>query len=525
MSVYPLEDRMKAVQLYLKYGRKSAPVVRELGYPGRKTLRRWVAAYEATGSVGRRPYRGRPPKYTSEQREAAVRHYLEHGQNMSGTIRALGYPCRALLSRWLDEAIEERRRVRTGTTRKARAELTPQQKQEAVLDLCSRDGRAQDVANKHGVTRAVLYKWKKQLLGSGYDMSPPKKPPAGSRDEKEQLEALKSQLELLEQQAEDLRKEIRRLQLERDVLEATAEILKQGEGADPTTLRNREKAVVIGALREKHRLKDLLQSLSLSKSSYFYQRAALAVPDKLADVRERVRRVFTQAERRYGYRRIHAALRRDGVVISEKVVRRLMREEGLEAVRPKRRKYVSYRGEISPAVSNLIKRDFRADAPNTKWLTDTTEFAIPAGKVYLSPIIDCFDGMVVSWSIGTSPNADLVNSMLDQAISTLGPGEHPTIHTDRGGHYRWPGWIERMEAAGLTRSMSKKACTADNAACEGFFGRIKNEMFYGRSWQGVSIPEFVEILDTYLRWYNERRIKMSLGAMSPAEYREGLNCA
>jgi len=109
MSVYPLENRMNAIQLYLKYRRKSAPVVRELGYPGKKTLRRWVAAYEATSSLGRRPYRGRRPKYTSEQRKAAVCHYLEHGQNMCGTIRALGYPCRALLGRWLYEAIEERR--------------------------------------------------------------------------------------------------------------------------------------------------------------------------------------------------------------------------------------------------------------------------------------------------------------------------------------------------------------------------------------------------------------------------------
>lgn len=84
------------------------------------------------------------------------------------------------------------------------------------------------------------------------------------------------------------------------------------------------------------------------------------------------------------------------------------------------------------------------------------KFAIPAGKVYLSPIVDCFDGLLVSWKIGLSPDASLVNTMLDDAISRLSPEEKPIVHSDRGIHYRWPGWIERMDNAGLTRSMSKK---------------------------------------------------------------------
>ncbi len=77
-----------------------------------------------------------------------------------------------------------------------------------------------------------------------------------------------------------------------------------------------------------------------------------------------------------------------------------------------------------------------------------------------------------------------------------------------------------MEKAGLQRLMSKKGCSPDNAACEGFFGRLKNEMFYNRSWVGVSLEEFIDILDEYLVWYNEKRIKLSLGAMSPLEYRQ-----
>ena len=152
-------------------------------------------------------------------------------------------------------------------------------------------------------------------------------------------------------------------------------------------------------------------------------------------------------------------------------------------------------GEISPAPDNLLSRDFSADAPNEKWLTDITEFQIPAGKVYLSPMIDCFDGMVVSWSIGTRPNAELVNTMLDAAVKKItASGDRPVVHSDRGGHYRWPSWLSRIAEAKLVRSMSRKGYSPDNAACEGFFGRLKIEMFFSRDWLSTTIEEFVAAL-------------------------------
>ncbi|MET3109609.1 transposase InsO family protein [Oxalobacteraceae bacterium GrIS 1.18] len=258
-------------------------------------------------------------------------------------------------------------------------------------------------------------------------------------------------------------------------------------------------------------------------SSYFYHRSPKRIADKYAEIRRTMTDIFECNHRSYGYRRVQATLMRQRVFISEKVVQRLMKQEGLHVARPKRRKYRSYIGEITPAPENIINRDFHAAAPNEKWLTDISEFHIPAGKVYLSPMIDCFDGMVVSWSIGTSPDAELVNVMLDAAIETVSnETDKPIVHSDRGGHYRWPGWLSRVEKASIIRSMSRKACSPDNAACEGFFGRLKTEMFYPRDWRSATIAQFIEALDAYIRWYNEKRIKMSLGYLSPIEYRESL---
>ena len=254
------------------------------------------------------------------------------------------------------------------------------------------------------------------------------------KDLGDQLDSEKAELEA---KVKRLENDVYKLQLERDILEKAGDILKKEEGINLDQLTNREKVFLIDALRNKYKLNELLPVLKLSKSSYCYQVQCIKSKDKYKELRQQIKELFMCNKEIYGYRRIHCLLRKDGIIVSEKIVRRIMNEEQLIVKAARKRKYNSYKGEITPEVDNIIKRDFSAKKPNEKWLTDITEFHIPAGKIYLSPIIDCFDGMVVSWTIGTSPNSKLANTMLQKAIEQLDPSEHPLVHSDRGCHYRW----------------------------------------------------------------------------------------
>ena len=506
--MYSHEMRRRAVELYLELGKRPAAVVHILGYPSRRMLSRWYDEYleELRTGILHDRYR-KVPCYSQDKQQIAVNHYLEHGRNLARTIRALGYPNRGTLRMWCDAAHPVERRPKAHVI-----QFSPEQKKDAVVALCSRRCGASEVAEAHGVTRAALYKWKHELLGKEDVYAMPDKDSKDLPDDRDQLLA----------EVETLKRQIRRLKLEKDILEGTAALLKKDPGVDPARLTNREKATLVDALKTQHPLGDLLQSLSLWKSSYYYQHCAMSAPDKYEHLRARIVELFHATGNCYGYRRIRVLLIREGRRISERVVRTIMAAAGLIALVKRKRKYSSYQGEISPAPENLLQRDFTAEHPNLKWLTDISEFHIPAGKVFLSPILDCFDGILVSWTISTRPDSELVNCMLDRATARLKVDETPILHSDRGGHYRWPGWLERIENRGLIRSMSQKGCSPDNAACEGLFGRIKNEMFYNRSWQGVSLEEFMDRLDRYLHWYNDDRIKMSLGGLSPVEYRRTL---
>lgn len=511
--MYSYEQRKKAVELYLKYKSYSA-VINELEYPSRGMLRQWYHEYLKDKDLHQ--IQTRTPKYGEKQIHMAVDYYLTHGRCVSKTIRELGYPSRQYLERWLTERIPDYKIA--CRVNKSLVNLSQEEKKQAVIELCTKEETAKTIANKYNINRGSLYNWKNELLGKERVASMPKN---NKKIVNENIEDLQQQVSTLAKQAEELHREIYLLQLEKDILEVAAEVIKKGQGITLQTLTNREKAIVIDALRTKYSLKELLSVFHMAKSSYCYQKKSMHT-DKYAQLKVVIKELFVESSRRYGYRRIYSIIKSRGIIVSEKVIRRIMKQENLIVPNIKRKKYSSYQGEVSPEVANIINRNFRAAKPNNKWLTDITEFHIPAGKIYLSPIIDCFDGLPVSWTIGTSPSSELVNTMLDKAISTLNDDEKPIIHSDRGCHYRWPGWIERINKAGLTRSMSKKGCSPDNSACEGFFGRLKNEMFYGYSWIGVTIDEFVEHLDNYIRWYAEKRIKLSLGGMSPLDYRKNL---
>ena len=508
--MYSYDERQRAVELYLKLGKRIRATIRQLGYPTKNALKSWHQEFQERGDLHVAYVRSKH-KYSVEQRNVAIEHYMNHARCLSATLKALGYPGRGTLTEWVRERYPETRKSVVGKA--GRSSVSLASKQAAVYELCTRDGSAQAVAQKLDVDRVTLYNWKNQLLGREVStlMKREKQRPAGA-DRTE-----------LERQIESLKRDIGNLQIEHDLLKKANEILKKDLGVSLQRLSNREKTTLVDALREQYALPDLLLRLDLARSSYFYHRSRLGCADKYAEVRRTITDIFESNHRSYGYRRIQASLNKQRVFVSEKVVQRLMKQEHLQAPRQKRRGYRSYVGEITPAPENIVNRNFHATAPNEKWLTDISEFQIPAGKVYLSPMIDCFDGMVVSWSIGTSPDAELVNTMLDAAVVTVSDGDkRPVVHSDRGGHYRWPGWLSRIAKSNLTRSMSRKACSPDNAACEGFFGRLKTEMFYPRDWRSTTIEQFIQALDSYIRWYNEKRIKRSLGYLSPIEYRESL---
>lgn len=464
--------------------------------------------------------------YSYEKKSIALK-VFHQTNSVSETIRILGYPTRRQLYSWIDDEnlpSKERKPL-------PRIANSPEHPRNPPLDVkldaikrCFEHGESiKYVSEDIGYSRASIYQWRKQYLKKGtLGLMNRKNIPSGEL--KEGCRQSDSTTESLPEVAE-LKAQMVEMQMEIDILKETINVLKKDPGIDQTSLRNKGKAVIIDALKAKYSLPCLLEKLHISKSSYYYQEKVLSQPDKYLSLRIHIKELFAENKNRYGYRRIHALLKREGITISEKIIRRIMKEENLSVKVKKTAKYNSYAGEVSPAVPNEINRNFFAEKPNIKWLTDITEFAIPAGKVYLSPIVDCFDGLLVTWEIGISPDAALVNTMLDNAINQLSSKEKPIIHSDRGVHYRWPGWIERMDKAGLTRFMSKKGCSPDNSACEGVFGRIKNEMFYNTDWTGVSIPDFIKILNNYLVWYNELRIKKSLGYMSPMEYRRSLGVA
>nr|WP_253209810.1 IS3 family transposase [Bifidobacterium longum] len=244
--------------------------------------------------------------------------------------------------------------------------------------------------------------------------------------------------------------------------------------------------------------------------------------DKYAGLRAEVAGAFADSKGRYGYRRIKAVLKTG---VSEKSVRGIMAEEGLVAHVPKRRRYSSYEGETTPAPANLVDRDFTAERPNEKWLTDISEIKARDGKG-----VPFAAGRLLRWQDRRihrrlqpqrgAGQPDAGESGLDAA------GERASlVHSDRGCHCRWPGWLGLMERFGLTRSMSAKGCSPDNAAAEGFFGRMKTEAVHPEKWEEHTRNEVLALVDEYIRWYNHERIKQSLGWMSPVQYRQSQGMA
>lgn len=182
-------------------------------------------------------------------------------------------------------------------------------------------------------------------------------------------------------------------------------------------------------LRPKYPLASLLRVAGLARSTFYYQQAALKVVDKYAATKDQIKTIYFQNKGRYGYRRIAETLRRHGNVINHKTVQRLMGELQLKSL-VRLKKYRSYRGQVGKVAPNLIARNFDAGRPNEKWVTDVTEFKVDGKKLYLSPVMDLFNGEIIAYATSRRPLFNMVGTMLNRAFSRLGPEDRPMLHSD-----------------------------------------------------------------------------------------------
>ena len=190
-----------------------------------------------------------------------------------------------------------------------------------------------------------------------------------------------------------------------------------------------------------------------------------------------IKAIYEENNGTYGYRRIRDELTNRGMKVNHKKIQRLMKELGLKCmVRVK--KYKSYKGQVGRIAPNYIDRDFKAQAPYEKWVTDITEFKLFGQKLYFSPVLDLFNSEIINYTIGSRPTYSLASEMLERALERLPEHHRLIMHSDQGWHYQMKHYHYALKSRGTTQSMSRKGNCYDNAVIENFFGIMKSEFLY-----------------------------------------------
>ncbi|WP_425514984.1 IS3 family transposase [Cytobacillus gottheilii] len=282
------------------------------------------------------------------------------------------------------------------------------------------------------------------------------------------------------------------------------------------TITNQIKAKVIYELRNDFPVIKTIKIAKMPRSTYYSLLKKWNQPDPDRKWKRRISFIYRRHSGRFGYCRITDVLQEKGYQINKKKVLRIMRDLGLKCI-VRMKKYKSYKGEVGKAAPNILNRDFRAQKPNQKWVTDITEFKVFGEKLYLSPILDLFNSEVITYTLQSRPTFDLVDRMLAQGLKYVKEGDELLLHSDQGWHYRMPKYRRTLKEHKITQSMSRKGNCLDNSVMENFFGILKSEFLYLQEFE--SIEHFKAELEKYIYYYNHLRIKSRLNRKSPVAYR------
>ena len=236
--------------------------------------------------------------------------------------------------------------------------------------------------------------------------------------------------------------------------------------------------------------------------------------------KQEIKEIFEINKARYGYRRILAVLRQKGYVINHKTVLKLMKSLNLKGKQRKNEKYHSYKGKVGKVAENIINRDFNTTAPFQKWTTDISQFSFSWGKCYLSPILDMHSNEIIAYDLSLSPNMNQIKRMLNKAFDKFSKVDGLIFHSDQGWQYQHRVFRTALSDHGIIQSMSRKGNCYDNCIMETFFGRLKNELYYGHEKDFKSFYEFSDAIDEYIDYYNNKRIQVKTKWMPPVKFRE-----
>ena len=410
-------------------------------------------------------------KYSPEYKFAAIMRVLENGESIESVAVDLGLAADGILRQWIKSYIENGYNV-----------VTKQKGRPSTRDKEKEDGRGTGEGERRTSRATVEEDYRERIIKKTASLS--------SRGRKEKQEQLTKAV---------------------------------------TELRQELKCSLDFILETINSIDSLP---NLPRSDYYYWKNRIDPDTKNSELMDAITTIYTDNHKRYGYRRITLQLKKDGWTVNHKTVKRLMSKLKLYGITP-RAKYKSYKGDFNGTVDNKLLykrvdtkkhrteyiRDFSTTDVNEKWTTDVSEFHIAAGKLYLSPILDMHNREIISYNISTSPSYSQITDMLNKAFNKFDDLSNLTFHSDQGWQYQMFRYHKALKERGITQSMSRKGNCLDNSPMENFFGKMKNEMFYGHEYEFKTLEQLQKAMEEYIDYYNNERIQVKLKGLTPCQAR------
>ncbi|UOQ86460.1 IS3 family transposase [Gracilibacillus salinarum] len=514
---YSTEFKWKVVQEYKNEGRVLEKMTKKYGVH-HSTVKKWAKIVEKEGKQGLNK-QGEIQYYSKERKRKAIRDYLSGNYSVREVTEMHDISDASVLRNWLKKY--NRYRERQARAEERGFSMTVKRRPTAMTERIEivkfalyHDKDYQYTADMYGVSYQQVYQWIRKYEAKGWD---------GLQDRRGKP---KPWADLTKE--EKLKRENREKDKENERLRAEVAFLKKwdelGEEVVTTITRVRHEHLyqVIQQLQKETAFSICLlcEVAGVNRGAYhrWLIREDTEEDQFNRELLQEIRKLYDEWDQAIGYLRMTSELKRKFEhPINHKRIYRLMDIEGIKAViRRKTRSYIPSRPEHTAA--NILNREFHADKPNEKWLTDVTEFKYGKGnKAYLSAILDLNENRIVAFKIRRANNNELVFDTLIEALNELSDGEHPLIHTDRGVQYTSYGFKRIVENAGLQHSMSRPGKCIDNGPMEGFWSSLKCEKYYLHQQEYQTFSQLVQAITEYIHFYNYERLQLTLNGYTPME--------